>query len=233
MNENKLQQLKEIVASSYEVAAKHFAATRAKAPGLDFFWAMKQIKVTDSVLDAGCGNGRLLDWLNISANSYLGLDQSQALIEIARQEHPSYQFIVKDLTSVSSLPTDKFTIVFCSAVTGHIPGRNNRIKALKNLYYATTPGGRLIISYWKFRGKYRQQLYQTWLKKICGKHAYGWLDFVFPWKGDNGKEMARRYYHLFTHASFRREIKAAGWKITSDNNSGYNYWVIAEKVVRS
>lgn len=229
MNDNKLRQLKEMVASSYEVAAKHFAATRVKAPGLDFFWAMGHIQIDDLVLDAGCGNGRLLDWLSIDPKNYHGIDQSRALIEIARQDHPAFQFEAADLTNINSLPANKYSAVFCSAVLGHIPGKNDRIKALKNIYNATTPGGKLIISYWKFRGKYRRQLYQTWLKKIRGGHPYGWFDFVFPWKGDDGKEMATRYYHLFTRSGFRREIESAGWKVIKDNNSGYNYWIIAEK----
>ena len=229
MNNKKLQQLKEMVASSYEIAAKHFAATRVKAPGQDFFWAMEQIQPGDYVLDAGCGNGRLLDWLKVSPDKYLGVDQSEALIEIARKEHSLYQFMAVNLTNVSTLPQNHFNAVFCSAVFGHIPGKQDRIKALENVLNATVPGGRLIISYWKFRGKYRKQLWQTWLKKITGRHPYGWFDFVFPWKGDDGKEMTTRYYHLFTRAGFRREIETAGWKVIKDNNKGYNYWIIAEK----
>lgn len=228
-----MQQLKEIVASSYEVAAKHFAATRVKAPGADFFWALGHIQAGDYVLDAGCGNGRLLDWLSIHPKYYHGIDQSHALINIARQKHSVYQFESADLVKINSLPANQYNAVFCSAVLGHIPGKSERFNALRNLFNAAAPGGRLIISYWKFRGKYRRQLYQTWFKKICGAHPYGWLDFVFPWKGDDGKQMALRYYHLFTRIGFRREIEAAGWKVIKDNNSGYNYWVIAEKAKKS
>lgn len=56
-----------------------------------------------SVLDAGCGWGRLLgllpkEWIG----PYLGVDLSPDFISLARRKHPERLFIVSDLTVVES-----------------------------------------------------------------------------------------------------------------------------------
>lgn len=54
----------------------------------------------DSVLDAGCGYGRLLtlmpqDWIG----DYVGIDLSPDFVAMARHEYPSRSFYVGDLTT--------------------------------------------------------------------------------------------------------------------------------------
>lgn len=49
----------------------------------------------ESILDVGCGYGRLLDMLPESwIGCYTGIDLSPDLVHIARKRHPNYQFIV-------------------------------------------------------------------------------------------------------------------------------------------
>ena len=229
MKEKILAQLKRIVADSYEATAEHFAETRNKVPAPDFLWAVGKLRADDFVLDVGCGSGRLLGVLPIDTSRYLGIDQSAALLAIARREHVDYRFIAGDLTLAETWPENKYLAVFCSAVINHIPGRTERIKVLRSMLSAAKTGGRLIISYWKLEGKYRNKIWSMRLKRLFGLYAYGWNELVFPWKNNRGDKVALRYYHLFTRNGFKREIREAGWNIKEEYDSRYNYWLVAEK----
>ena len=61
----------------------------------------REIKPTDSVLDAGCGYGRLLDLMPKEwKGNYLGIDISPELTAKAIVLHPDHHFRVNDLTSL-------------------------------------------------------------------------------------------------------------------------------------
>lgn len=227
MKPKRLAKLKEIVASSYELTAQHFNETRSKVAAPDFIWAVNQIGSDDQVFDAGCGNGRLLDYIRLSPEQYLGVDQSSALLAYARDKHPGYNFIQADLSEAASLVAGKFSLIFCSAVISHIPGEKERREVLSSLLALIYPEGRLIISFWKLEGRNRKKLYNTWWKKITGCHSYGWRDLIFPWKNAKGEEISPRYYYAFTKRHFRYELRRAGWEIESVRNDRFNYWVIA------
>lgn len=58
----------------------------------------QHIKPTDSVLDAGCGWGRLVDLLSKKwTGVYLGVDISPEFIAMAKDYHPEKVYIVHDL----------------------------------------------------------------------------------------------------------------------------------------
>ncbi|MBN2884988.1 class I SAM-dependent methyltransferase [Patescibacteria group bacterium] len=224
MNSKRLEELKKIVLDSYELTASHFSSTRSKVAALDFIWATEQVKETDFVLDAGCGNGRLLDYVKLPDNQYLGLDQSASLVKIAQELHSGYKFIQGELTNGSNYPSNKFSLIFCSSVLSHIPGKAERQKVLKNFFEASKSDGRLLISFWKIDKKYRQKR-QFNLRNffLDGR------ELVFPWKNSEGKQICLRYYHLFSKRDFKREIIKAGWNIEQENDDKYNFWLIASK----
>ncbi|MCF7860478.1 class I SAM-dependent methyltransferase [Patescibacteria group bacterium] len=228
MDNKNLEKLKKIVLDSYELTAEHFSSTRSKIAAPDFIWASEQIKADDFVLDAGCGNGRLLDYIKNNPDRYLGIDQSSSLVDIAKNLHPGYSFKKTDLISLA-IPSQKFSLIFCSAVLSHIPGRKDRIKALQNFLTVSSPGARLVISFWKMKGKYKNNIYLNFFKKIIGQYQFPLRELVFPWKDSKGKETCLRYYHYFTKKSFKQEILRAGWKIETEHDDRHNYWVIAVK----
>lgn len=229
MKSKRLQELKQLVASSYEVTAKHFDATRSKAAAVDFLWAANQIGPDDEVLDAGCGNGRLLNYNDIEPTKYLGLDQSATLVDLAAKHHSQHRFIHQALEDLSALPADSFSVIFCSAVIMHLPGSKERRQVLQEFLRVGHNRARLIISFWKMEGKYRHKLWLTRLRKLSGRHPYGWRDLIFPWRDAQGNELSSRYYHAFTKRSFKRELSRAGWDIEAARDDRFNYWVIARK----
>lgn len=66
----------------------------------------KHISPWDSILDAGCGWGRLLNLLQIHTEFddpmvvYRGVDISPDFIELAKKHHPNRVFYVKDLRNL-------------------------------------------------------------------------------------------------------------------------------------
>ena len=70
--------------ANYDSVAQSWDATRKSAWG-EFEFA-KHLFSASSILDAGCGNGRLVNWLrgNNFTGSYLGIDNSKSLIQKAK-----------------------------------------------------------------------------------------------------------------------------------------------------
>lgn len=67
------------------------------------------IKDTDSILDCGCGWGRLLTlmprwWIGPDKMNYLGIDLSETFIEMAREQYPSLEFRQADLRKIPLAP---------------------------------------------------------------------------------------------------------------------------------
>lgn len=70
----------------------------------------------NSVLDIGCGDGRLLGLLNKSISKKTGVDLSKRAIDFARGFHPEIEFLAVDADQLK----EKFDIVVAMEVLEHI-----------------------------------------------------------------------------------------------------------------
>ena len=67
-----------------------------------------------SILDLCCGYGEnCAEFSMRGAKNVIGIDISQEVLDIARYENPTIEFICMDMNDLSSLD-DKFDIIFCS-----------------------------------------------------------------------------------------------------------------------
>ena len=78
-----------LVKSSYEEIADQFNQTRKKYLWPELIKLTKEIKTGDKILDVGCGNGRLLEAFGDKKISYLGVDNSEKLINLAEKNRKS------------------------------------------------------------------------------------------------------------------------------------------------
>ena len=78
-----------LVKSSYEEIADQFNQTRKKHLWPELIELTKEIKTGDKILDIGCGNGRLLEAFGNKKVNYLGVDNSEKLINLARENRQS------------------------------------------------------------------------------------------------------------------------------------------------
>lgn len=95
-----------------------------------------------SILDAGCGTGSLLIYVNqeFKPSKNYGYEFSKKAIEIAKSRFPAAFYEYKNLNDA---PEKKFDFIFCTEVLEHI--LNPHIP-LQNLISMLNPGGGLLIT---------------------------------------------------------------------------------------
>ena len=110
----------------YDKIAGDFSRTRA------YLWDdlrqfASRAKGGDSLLDFGCGNGRLFELFGDIKNvHYIGIDQSCALIERAKEKYAGAEFIYSDSAKLP-FPNEHFNMIFAVASLHHIPSEQKRL----------------------------------------------------------------------------------------------------------
>lgn len=221
--ENLLQKVRE----DYNLTAKEFSDTRFKAWN-EFKVFKKYVKNSDRVLDLGCGNGRLFDLFKSKQIDYIGVDNSESLINFAQRKHSKAKFILSDVLSLPFFDHE-FDVVISVAALHHIPSQELRIKAFKELKRVLKKNGTAIITVWNLRQLKLILKYKLW-HLIFGfrKEKMDKGDTFIPWKAKKGK-IVNRYYHAFTLRELRRLVKKTGFKILKEIK-GNNLVIIAQNV---
>jgi len=161
----------------------------------------------DKVLDLGCGNGRLYPHLQKGVE-YIGVDNSEKLIEIAKQAHPEAKFQVTDSLSLP-FQDNTFDKIYCIAVLHHIPSKELRQEFLQEAKRVLKPKGILILTVWKLGQKQSIKLFLKYtLLKLIGKSKLDFGDVLVPWAKD-----CQRYKHNFSERGLKTLIKKAGFKV--------------------
>jgi ubiquinone/menaquinone biosynthesis C-methylase UbiE len=210
MNIDYAKQLIDKTKRDYNLIADDFSRTRNYIwPEITFLF--KDIKLSEKVLDLGCGNGRYYQLLKNT--QYIGVDNSEKLIKIANQKYPEANFQAQDALSLS-FEKDSFDKVYSIAVLHHIPSQELRLKFLEEAKRVLKPNGKIIVTVWKLRG-----LKYFFLKNIFK----AWSD------------KTSRYYHLFSKRELANLFKKAGFKIEKigviKNTRGnrQNIYIVAQK----
>ena len=221
----------------YEQVAHHFDATRQGwTPGLrailPYFRAAG--KVSLSVLDVGCGNGRfarLLDEAGVVA-SYTGVDGNDSLLRLARQSTANLatvdcRFIQAELANpdwpsvlapgglaesgharanTGSIESPNYSVVLCTATVQHLPGYALRLRLMKDLQRLSS--GYVILSFWQFLSsdRFRSKLIDPCTVGISPAELETG-DALLPWR--QGVESVR-YLHQVDEAELRRLAADAG-----------------------
>lgn len=191
----------------YNVIAEEFSRTRWDV-WAEFSFFRNYVKDGDSILDIGCGNGRLLQLFEGKNIDYLGLDNSEKLIAIAKEKYPSNKFLVAEALHLP-FPADSFDKVFLIAVLHHIPSAELRQQALREIKRILKLDGLLFLTVWDI---HRKEAIIPLLKyaflKLIRKSRLDFKDVFIPW----GKNL-QRYYHFFTRSEVTKLIKHSGLKI--------------------
>ncbi|MFH1822424.1 MAG: class I SAM-dependent methyltransferase [Patescibacteria group bacterium] len=240
MDYNTQKNLLKIVKDSYDAIAEEFNRTREKHS--EPLWSglvkiAKKIKAGDKILDVGCGNGRLLKIIGDKDIQYLGVDNNEKLLSISKKKLPKYKFVLGDILELSKIPDINFNYIFCIALLHHLPGKDLRVAALKQLKNKVAPDGKIIITVWNLwtQVKFRQLILKFFFLKLikknlpaqAGKMDFG--DILFDWKNSRGEVLSQRYYHAFIKIGLKKIAKKAGLKIEKIYKDRFNYYLILKK----
>lgn len=236
MNKETQKNLLDIAKKNYEEIAEDFNKTRKKYLWPELLKLADAVKNGDSVFDAGCGNGRLLEAFKDKKISYVGVDSSEKLIKLAREKYQflnyelrikNYEFLIGDILNIKNVSDKNFDYIFCIAVLHHVPGEDLRLKALENLKEKLADNGKIILTVWNLwsQKKFRKFIFKFAFLKLIGKNKMDFGDILFS--GFN--QMSQRYYHAFRMNELRKIIKKADLNIEKIYKDKYNYYVIASR----
>lgn len=211
MNQNLAKKLLEKTAGDYEKIAEKFSETRF-ALWPEFREFLKFIKSGDTVLDLGCGNGRLYklfeglstphlsderkkhkernkesDTRNhlkgVESINYLGLDRSSNLIFAAKEKWEGSGAKFGIGDALNIKFKNEFDAIFFIAVLHHIPSEELRLEALKRIYDSLKPGGKFFMTNWMlWQKKYFPYIVKYTVLKLIGKNKMDFKDILLPWK---------------------------------------------------
>jgi ubiquinone/menaquinone biosynthesis C-methylase UbiE len=231
MNKKYAEKLALGVNKHYSLVAERFSRTRdIPWPEIKFLFDT-HIKRDDSVLDLGCGNGRFSEFIE-NKKKYIGIDNSQELIDIAKKRYPGIDFKKEDALK-TSFDNDCFDKIFSVSVLHHLPSHELRFNFLSEANRILKPGGLLIITVWDLsqKSKIKRIAYKNYFLRLIGLSKLDFNDALVDWHG-----ISKCYLHLFTMSEFKKIIQDAGFKLINsgivrikDKKSLSNFYVVAQK----
>ena len=169
-----VEKLLELNQAFYDGQAASFAASRKQPqPGFEKILACLP-QPCRALLDVGCGEGRFGRFVQTHqpVHRYVGVDFSTELLAIAHSQvcsadfsRPSataeiatINFYQRDMTQPDFLAgLGRFNVVVCLAALHHVPGKQNRVRLVREMAGSLAENGRLILSTWQFMNSERQR----------------------------------------------------------------------------
>lgn len=176
--------------SAYDEIASLFSSTR------QYIWKdikplLRFAKDGDSILDVGCGNGRLYQLFTDLSITFTGADISTGLIDIAKKSNPESTFIVSDMRE---LPFDEnsFDIAYSIAAVHHLPpeGQGQTLRAVHRIL---KPGGLFIMTNWNFLGRWTKKRIEKGRYLVGDTQDHIIANFI---SGDKKTNEARHYWNI-------------------------------------
>jgi tRNA (uracil-5-)-methyltransferase TRM9 len=209
------------VRSTYDRIAESYAAART-TPWPEVLDFIAGIPAGDLVLDVGCGHGRHARSLALTGHQVVGVDFSQRLLSIgkeetsAKREFRAIEWLVGEATALP-FPDRTFDAALSIAVLHHLPSRDGRLRALSEMGRVLRPGGAAFVSVWAVDDPQVAKLLKGPPKKP---------DVKIPWRLPDGSAVPRPY-HLFREGELGESIIESGLKGERFFRSGGNFFGLA------
>ncbi len=195
----------------YNQIAEVFSSTR-KYWWRDLNFIRKYLKSEGKVLDFGCGNGRLVDFLEGTDLDYVGVDTSQKLIEIASKKYPEKSFVQIENEKVLPFDDGEFDMVFSIAVFHHFTPKMTD-NALSEMNRVLKKDGVLVLTIWNlWNPKHLKFLFKSFLKGSANLGAR--ISFKY------GDQTKWRFCYWWTKKGIIRKVKTFGFKVIE---SGFTF----------
>ncbi|HPU95095.1 MAG TPA: class I SAM-dependent methyltransferase [Candidatus Gracilibacteria bacterium] len=191
------------VKKTYNSIAEDFSETR-KMHWHEFEDFLKYIKNNDTIVDLGCGNGRLYSFIKGKRKvKYIGIDNSKKLITEAKKLTKG-KFIEGDLLKIPA-KTASTKVVACIAAFHHLPSKELREKSLKEMHRILEKNGKLILTVWNLleQPKYKKKVKEACFKWLTTLGKYEKRGLQIPW----GNKKIPRYYYAFKQKEIEKLLK--------------------------
>lgn len=233
--------IQEDLKNFYNAEASKYASTRKKHRE-DADIILDEIKncgkKTISILEFGCGSGRLLEHLQTLKGvkiDYTGVDLSSKLLNIAKKNKKNWKFMCDDIVNyIKTCKQESFDFVIGIASFQHIPTQRERLILIKNIYRVLRYQGKLIMTNralsQRFFKTYKTQILKSLLRYLITLGRHNFRDIMVPRKTD--KKIYYRFYHLFSLPELKRIADIGGFTIQKlEYKNEQNSLLIAQKNV--
>jgi len=216
----------------YNIIAAKFRETRKKMTWINLQPFLKQVKHKSSVLDVGCGTGRLYGRLKKKKIDYLGIDYVNTFLDQAKKDYPKAKFLYCDISKAKDWQNikGKYDVILCIAVLHHFPISKSQEFVLKQMRKKLKKEGILILTVWNlWREKFRKLHFKEVFWKIFKGFKFKWL--LVPFKISDGKKtiiQVNRFMYCFTSGELENLLKKSGFKIIR-RKKGNNFCLLVKK----
>jgi len=182
----------EITTSFYQENAEAFSDTRF------CLWDVvrdfgKQFTKNDYVLDAGCGNGKNINYFQ-NQTKIVGFDKSMPLLEICKKK--GYDVFHSDILDIV-MDDESFHYIICIAVIHHLDSLQKHISAIRELMRLLKPNGQLLVTLWAFES-------DDYSKKKNFQKGGNIVKF----------NQAERYYYIYDESMVKELLDKLNYKST-------------------
>lgn len=195
------------------------------------FWKSEEILISkyfnskSKILDIGCGSGRTAIPLCQKGYGVIGVDVTPEMIDTAKKisaaKNINIDYEIGDATSLRFPEIFFDGAIFANNGWVQIPGKENRQKALNEIYRVLKPGGYFILTAHQryYSGEYLFFWIKEWLKFYILKplgFSFEEVDFgdlFFKRNYPNMEKKQRQYIHLTSRKEVEQQIVKAGFKI--------------------
>ena len=145
MDEADLQETREFwnrVADDWQVQVGHKGDTNRILNSDPVLWEFAGNVAGLRVLDAGCGTGYLSKQLSDRGAAVIGIDFSERMIGIAREQYPGIEFRVDSCAALATVEDAQVDVVVANYVLMDTPDLEGAVNAF---YRVLRPGGRAVM----------------------------------------------------------------------------------------
>lgn len=187
----------------------HYTNECIEGPTVAEQYLLNTLPNSNSVLDIGCGAGRISIYLAEHGFDVIGIDVSEGLLSVAREiskkKNQAIHYFQSEGTELN-FPDEVFDALIGFKILCYTPTRELRNQQLQEFYRVLRPGGTCIITQNIVPDEYIDEANDEHYQSSPASE-FGILE-----KGDNFP-LGRGYVHWFTESDLLDEIRSTDFEI--------------------